>query len=116
MDLARIKYGFWVVLLGIGALVFIYVVAFLRWTTASDIAALVGSAGGVIGTIVGAFFGVHTGAVGKERAEEQRDTANSKLQALLGITPPQEYERLRKELPNLFPEYQMNPKPASTAS
>jgi len=104
MDLVRIRYGFYVVLLGIVALVVIYVVAIWQWTTASDIAAVVGSAGGVIGTIVGAFFGVHIGAVGKERAEEQRDTANSKLQALLGITPPQEYERLRKELPNLFAE------------
>jgi hypothetical protein len=108
-DLARIKYGFVVVLVGLAAVVFIYTVAIWHWTAASDVTAAVGSAGGVIGTIVGAFFGLQLGAAGKEKAEEQRDRAelqrdrvNSQLRELLAITPPATYEGLRAVRADLF--------------
>ena len=66
-------YGFYIVLAGLSALVLIAVIAILRYGTANDVTTVTTSAGAVIGTVVGAFFGVSVGQAGRKRAEQGKD-------------------------------------------
>jgi hypothetical protein len=84
-DLLRIKYGFWVVIVGFVLVGIIAVAAVSKWTAAGDVTAVIGSVTGVVGTVVGAFFGVHIGSAGKEKAEAARDQASDKAQTFAGF-------------------------------
>jgi len=68
-------YGLFIVLAGLIALVLIVVIAILRYGTADDVASVTTSTGAVIGTLVGAFFGVSVGQAGRKRAEQGKDKA-----------------------------------------
>ncbi len=98
----QLIHGFVVVLVGLGAVVFIFGVAIWRWTDAAEVASVVGTAGGLIGTLVGTFFGLHAGAVGKDKAEKQRDLAEERAREFAAITPPDKYEALRAARPDIF--------------
>ena len=80
-DQMRIKYGFWVVTIGIAIVAAVFITAIVRWSTAAEVTAVVGSVTGVIGTIVSAFFGVQVGSQGKEKAEDRALKAESDRQA-----------------------------------
>lgn len=81
-DQLRIKYGFWVVIVGLVVIVLVLVLAMTRWTAASDVTAVVGSVMGVVGTVVGAFFGIQVGSTGKEKAEADKAKAENELYAV----------------------------------
>ncbi|HLU75889.1 MAG TPA: hypothetical protein VKZ82_27180 [Nonomuraea sp.] len=67
-DAARWRYGFYVVLTGIIAVI----VAFAATVFATgESAALFAGVAGVIGTIIGAYFGVQAGQSGKARVEAE---------------------------------------------
>src|SRR5262245_37870477 len=51
-------YGFIVVILGLVFVLAVFVFAIFKFNSASDVTTTVTSVGGVIGTIVGAFFGL----------------------------------------------------------
>jgi hypothetical protein len=68
-------YGFYIVLAGLSALVLIAVIAILRYRAANDVTSVTTSAGAVIGTVIGAFFGVSVGQAGRKRAEHAKDQA-----------------------------------------
>lgn len=51
-------WGAWVVIAGLLAITAIFVVAVLHYKKASDVATAVGAASGVIGALVGAYFGI----------------------------------------------------------
>jgi hypothetical protein len=93
-DEMRVKYGFWLVLSGLVIMGIVFVVAILKWTAAADVAAAVGSLTGVVGTIVGAFFGVQAGASGKEKAEAARVIAENKAVHLAAELPPGAAQRV----------------------
>lgn len=77
-DQLRIRYGRDVVLAGLVVLILTLSVAVWRWSTAQDVALILGTITGTVGTIVGAFFGINVGAAGKEKAEDARSTAEDK--------------------------------------
>jgi hypothetical protein len=87
-DQLRIKYGFWVVAIGLVVIVLVFLSAVARWATASDVTSVVGSVTGVVGTVVGAFFGVQVDSAGKERAENERNAAEQKAFRLAAAMPP----------------------------
>jgi hypothetical protein len=88
VDQMRVKYGFWIVVLGLCLVAGAFFAAIAKWTTASEVAAAVGSVTGVVGTIIGAFFGVQVGSAGKEKAETARNVAEAKALRLAGALPP----------------------------
>ena len=66
---------------------------------AADVTAVVGSVATVIGTIMGAFFGVQVGSQGKEAAEAGRAKAESVTRkALAKLDPSQATDDLMKVL------------------
>jgi uncharacterized protein YacL len=95
LDLARIRYGFWIVVIGLGVVLGVLVIAVLNFGAAADVAAVTGSITGVIGTLVGAFFGINIGSQGREQAEsarkeadKQKDRAQQEAAALKGALGP----------------------------
>jgi hypothetical protein len=93
-DQLRIKYGFWVAVIGLLVVAGVFIVAVLRWNTAADVTTVVGSVTGVVGTVVGAFFGLNVGAAGKEKAEAERKEAESTALRLAAALPPNEAARI----------------------
>ena len=73
--------GVLVVTLG---LVFVFIIALVSLGTVPDDqkATVVTAAFGVLGTVVGTYFGVRAGSAGKERAEAARDLETLKVQEL----------------------------------
>jgi hypothetical protein len=68
----RIKYGLYVVLVGFLLVGIVFVAALTKFTAVSDVTAAVGVVTSVVGTLAGAFFGVHVGSVGKETGDAAR--------------------------------------------
>jgi hypothetical protein len=106
---ARVKYGLYVVALGLGSLLIAMCVALYKWNTISDVTALISAVGAVIGPIVGAFFGLNIGAAGKAKADQDRDKAvqdrdqaTKKVEALMGAIQPAEFAKLKSDNANLF--------------
>jgi hypothetical protein len=78
-------YGFGVVVSGLVLVAIVYIVAVVKWNTAADVTTVVGSVTGIIGTLVGVFFGNSVGSAGKDKAEAARNTAEKKLQTMIAL-------------------------------
>jgi len=78
----------------------VYIVAVVKWNTAADVTTVVGSVTGIIGTLVGVFFGNSVGSAGKDKAEAARNTAEKKLQTMTALAgqhaPPEEVQNALK--------------------
>jgi len=82
----RINRAFWLAVIGLFLAVVVMISAgwLLKWT-ATDVVAVVGLFTSVLGTLVGAFFGVQVGSAGRERAEQRAENAENKATDLMGI-------------------------------
>ncbi|MGW0806471.1 hypothetical protein [Nonomuraea sp. NPDC002799] len=67
-DATRWRYGFLVVVTGIGAILIAFAAAVFA---TQEFAALFAGVAGVVGTIIGAYFGVQAGQSGKARVEAE---------------------------------------------
>ena len=77
-----------VVLAGLGAVLIIFVVAIGKMDQEPNVVAAASAAAGVIGTIVGAYFGMQVGSSGKEKLEAARAAEAVKVQHLAAAAPP----------------------------
>jgi hypothetical protein len=98
IDRLRLRYGFWIIITGFALVAFITVVSIFRWAEVTSVATVVGAVSSLVGTVVGAFFGVQVGAVGKERAEAARERSEEAVKAALSMLPPESAEHLRSEM------------------
>src|SRR5436190_13902466 len=82
-----------IIVVGLG-LAFVFVIALVSLGTVPDSqkAAVVTAAFTVLGTIVGAYFGVKVGSAGRERAESARDAEAVKVQELAARIDPEKAE------------------------
>jgi phage-related minor tail protein len=97
-EVTRDRYG--ALLIG-GAFVLLGVVfgvAMAQFTSASDVAAVVGSVGTVVGTIIGAYFGVHAGSSGRQAAEAGRAKAEKVARVALAKLDPHSAQDLMGQL------------------
>jgi hypothetical protein len=103
-DMMRLRYGFWIILVGIGTVAVLFLaliidIAVMKYEgETSDMAAILSSAIGVIGTLVGTFFGHQLGSAGKERAEASRQEAQKSTMVALTMLPPGAQEEMRQRL------------------
>lgn len=88
VDMARVRYGAWLVGAAIVLLGVIFGIAASQFTAAADVTAAVGSVAIVVGTIIGPFFGVQVGSSGKEAAEAGRNQAERTARMALGKLDP----------------------------
>ena len=94
----RDRYGLILAVAAFVLLGVVFGVAMSQFTKASDVAAVVGSAGAIIGTIVGAFFGVHAASAGRAAAEAGRAKAEHNTHLALAKLDPSVAEGLLKDL------------------
>lgn len=87
-DLTRIRYGAWLIAGAFLLLGIVFGVTVWRYSSASDVAAVVGTLATVTGTILGAFFGAQVGSAGKDAAEAGRRKAERTAQMALGKLEP----------------------------
>lgn len=103
VEITRINRAFWLSVIGLGlaaALVLALLIA--GWKVSSDIVAVVGLFTSVLGTLVGAFFGLQIGSAGKEKAEDRADTAQKKADALQSAATPEMITKAMDFYPDLF--------------
>jgi hypothetical protein len=98
IDRLRLRYGFWIIITGFALVFLITVISTFRWAEVTSVATVVGAVASLVGTVVGAFFGVQVGAVGKERAEAERERSEQGIKAALSMLPPEAAEQLRAEM------------------
>lgn len=72
-DAARWRYGFFIVLVGLLVVLLGFTVSVLN---SGEVATLFAGVCGVVGTIIGAYFGVQAGQAGKDRAEAELRRVN----------------------------------------
>jgi hypothetical protein len=101
LDGMRLRYGFWIIIIGFGLVAFIALVSIFRWSDVSSVATVVGAVSSLVGTVVGAFFGVQFGSAGKERAEAARDRSQEIAEVALSMLPPESANQLRSEMDRL---------------
>ena len=103
LEKLRINRAFQLSIIGL-ALAAVLVVALLiaGWKTGSDVSAVVGLFTSVLGTLVGAFFGLQVGAADKAKVEERADNAQQKTEFLLGEANQDTMTKARSLYPNLF--------------
>ncbi len=98
IDRLRLKYGFWIIISGFALVFLITLISSFRWAEVTSVATVVGAVASLVGTVVGAFFGVQVGAVGKEKAEAERERSEEGIKAALSMLPPEAAEQLRSEM------------------
>src|SRR3712207_9078965 len=95
IDWLRLRYGFWIIITGFALVFVITLISIFRWAEVTSVATVVGAVSSLVGTVVGAFFGVQVGAVGKERAEAARERSEEAVKVALSILPPASGPNLR---------------------
>lgn len=101
VEILRISRAFWLAVTGLllaACLVIVLLIFGIK--TSSDIVAIVGLFTSVLGTLVGAFFGLQIGSAGKEKAEERADKAEQTTKAVMSQATPDQI----KNAMNMFPE------------
>lgn len=98
VDMARVKYGAWLVGAAFVLLGVVFGFAVSQFSTAADVTAVVGGVATVVGTIIGAFFGVQVGSSGKEAAEAGRTNAERAARMALGKLNPADADDIVKAL------------------
>jgi hypothetical protein len=76
-DAQLYKYGFWVVVIGVAAIMTAFLVGLVRLTASGDVAAAASAMFAATGTLAGAYFGFHAGSAGKAGAEQARQAAEN---------------------------------------
>jgi hypothetical protein len=77
-DELRIKYGARLILAGFILLAIVVVGGLVKFDSGEDVSKIVLAVAGVVGTIIGTFFGVQAGSFGKERAEQHAKDAETR--------------------------------------
>jgi hypothetical protein len=88
-EFARAKYGVTVVLAGLGGTLVSFGLALLAFDKASAVSAALAPITGLIGSIVGAYFGFQVGASGKSESEAARTKAEDDAKKLAAVAPPE---------------------------
>jgi hypothetical protein len=87
-EIARARYGVTVVLAGLVVTLVAFGLALVAFDKAGSVSAALAPITGVIGTVVGAYFGVQVGASGKSEAEAARTRAEDDAKKLAIVAAP----------------------------
>jgi hypothetical protein len=91
-DSGKRKYGVSVVIAGLVVIFSAFAFALAEYSQAADVSTAMAPITGVVGTIVGAYFGVQVGAAGKDKADRHRKEADDDVKKLCLRTPPDQCE------------------------
>lgn len=99
LEIRRMQYAFWLAVIGL-LLSAILVVILIVWENmpGSDVVAIVGVFTSVTGTLVGAFFGVQIGSMGREQEREERKKMETMTMQALAEMDPRRGRDFMKEM------------------
>jgi hypothetical protein len=103
LEIERIRRAYYLSMFGLGlaaSLVVVLVIA--GCCDANGITSIVGLFTSILGTLVGAFFGLQIGSSGKEKAEERADNAQKKADVLGAYAQPDTIKLAMDKYPDLF--------------
>src|SRR5215204_3469698 len=93
----KTKYGFWIVIAGLGSVIILYIGTIITFailttpdTLANNVVASMGAITGVIGSLVGAYFGVQVGASGKETSDAAAAQSSALAQGAMSQLNPEQ--------------------------
>jgi hypothetical protein len=93
----KAKYGFWIVIAGLGSVIVLYIGTIITFailstadTLANNVVAAMGAITGVIGSLVGAYFGVQVGASGKETSDAAAAQSSALAQGAMSQLNPEQ--------------------------
>jgi hypothetical protein len=86
-----------VVLAGLGVVLAAYGLSLIAFDTGDDVGTALAPITGVIGTIVGAYFGIQAGSAGKAESDQARDQAEKQAKALAAVADAGAAERVLRE-------------------
>jgi amino acid transporter len=98
IDWLRLRHGFWIIIIGFALVAFITIISIFRWAEVTSVVTVVGAVASLVGTVVGAFFSVQVGGVGKERAEAAHGRSEEVTRTALSMLPSEAAEQLRSEM------------------
>lgn len=98
IDLTRVRYGAGLILAAFVLLGAVFGIAITKYTVPQSVTLVVGSVASVVGTIVGAFFGIQVGSSGKEAAEAGRVQAEKAARLALAKLEPHEADQIMNYL------------------
>jgi len=101
VDRMRIKYGFWIILMGFILVALITAASILKWNDVTSVATAIGATTSLVGTVVGSFLGVQVGSAGKERVEADRNNLEEMVRLALSMVPPEVAKQIQEEGRNL---------------
>jgi phage tail tape-measure protein len=79
--------GVLVVIAGLVVIFSSFAVALVEYSQAADVSTAMAPITGVVGAIVGAYFGVNVGAAGKDKADQHRKEADDDAKKLAAAIP-----------------------------
>jgi hypothetical protein len=83
-----------VVVVGLTTVVAAFALAVLHYAKSSDVSTALAPLTGVVGTIVGAYFGLQVGSQGTAASEARRAQADDQAKALAAVAPPEDALRI----------------------
>jgi uncharacterized protein YacL len=98
----RINRAFYLSIFGLGLAAALVVALLIAGKQANEITAVVGLFTSILGTLVGAFFGLQIGAADKAKAEERADNVQRKANALQAAADESTIKKAKEIYPDLF--------------
>lgn len=103
VEMLRINRAFQLAIFGLVlAAVLVIVLLCIGSFASTDIVAVVGLFTSVLGTLVGAFFGLQIGSADKSRAEDRADNAQKRVDVLQSVADQKTIQRAKREYADLF--------------
>jgi hypothetical protein len=103
VEMLRINKAFWLAIVGLTiAALLVLVLLLFDFKESNDIVAIVGLFTSVLGTLVGAFFGLQIGAAGKEQTEQRATKAEQKSEAIMSASDVNVVKIAREKFPKAF--------------
>lgn len=97
-DSWRWVYGLWVVIAGLAVVLVCYILA-VGLVGRGNVAGMFSGVTGVVGSVVGAYFGVQVSHSARRDAERSRQDAESKALRLAAAAPPEVAEKALADPP-----------------
>jgi hypothetical protein len=98
----RISRAYYLAIFGLGLAAGLVVALLIAGWKASDVTSVVGLFTSVLGTLIGAFFGLQIGSADKAKAEDRAENAQKKADVLGAFAQPETIQKAMEKFPDLF--------------
>lgn len=98
----RTRYDLYVILSAFVLIFALFAISLWKWPTSSDVTSVLSAVTGVIGTLVGAYFGVQVGSSGKADAISAQKAAENKNTLLALATNAEQIDKIPDDVKKIL--------------